>query len=259
MDLNEIKRVGLGAAFKSGEVLKHYFGNIREINKKSAKDLVTNADTESEKVIIDTIRSAFPQHSILAEESGLNSVSSNQFQWIVDPLDGTVNFAHQLGLFCVSIAFAIGESVKVGIVLNPVSGELFAAVEGQGATLNGRPIQVSSQSDLAESLLVTGFPYNINDIIAPAMERFTNCLRISRGVRRLGSAAIDLCYVACGRFEAFWEQNLHPWDTAAGLLIVKEAGGTITDFSNNTYSVFSKEMLASNGKVHQAMLAMMSL
>jgi myo-inositol-1(or 4)-monophosphatase len=259
MDLNGIRRVGLAAAYKSGEVLKHYFGNIREVNKKGAKDLVTNADTESEKVIIETIRSAFPEHSILAEESGLTSAFSNNCQWIVDPLDGTVNFAHQLSLFCVSIAFAMGESVKVGIVLNPISGELFSAVEGQGATLNGQPIHVSQQSVLADSLLVTGFPYSINEIIAPAMQRFTNCLRESRGVRRLGSAALDLCYVACGSFEAFWEQHLHPWDTAAGLLIVKEAGGNITDFKNNDYSVFNKEILASNGKVHQAMLAMMSL
>jgi myo-inositol-1(or 4)-monophosphatase len=229
------------------------------MNKKSAKDLVTNADTESEQVIIDTIRQAYPEHSILAEESGLKNSSSTNCQWIVDPLDGTVNFAHQLSLFCVSIAFAIRESVKVGIVLNPISGELFIAVEGQGATLNGQPIRVSEQSELTDSLLVTGFPYNINDIIKPAMQRFKNCLSISRGVRRLGSAAIDLCYLACGRFEAFWEQNLHPWDTAAGILIVKEAGGTITDFSDNPYSIYKNEILATNGKVHQAMLSMMSL
>lgn len=149
--------------------------------------------------------------------------------------------------------------MKVGIVLNPVTGELFTAIEGKGADLNGRPIRVSDTKEVSESLLVTGFPYNLKEIIDALMARFANCLKAARGVRRLGSAALDLCYTACGRFDGFWEQNLKPWDTAAGLLIARESGSVVTDFSNRPFSIDKKEILATNGNIHEQMLSLLKL
>ena len=217
MNIDDIKRVGMSAAYKGGEVLRTHFGNLEAINKKGAIDLVTEADIESEKVIIESIRRSFPEHSVLAEESGLERGRQAEL-WIIDPLDGTTNFAHRLQIFCVSIAFEYQGELLFGIVLNPESGELFTAAKGEGASLNGKPITTSDVGNLSDSLLVTGFPYNHQEMLAPLMNRFTRCLTASQGLRRLGSAALDLCYIACGRFEGFWEQNLKPWDTAAGTL-----------------------------------------
>ncbi len=258
MDLELVKRVGTAAAIKSAKIIRSCLGNITDINKKGAIDLVTEADTRSEKIIIETIRDAFPDHAVLAEESGFNK-GDEAFQWIIDPLDGTTNFAHQLNLFSISIAFALNGDVATGVVLNPMTEELFTAVRGNGAQLNGQPITVSQADKVSESLLVTGFPYNLKEIFEPLIERFSSCLIASRGIRRLGSAAIDLCYVACGRFDGFWEQNLKPWDTAAGMLIAKEAGATITDFSNRPFSVEKDELLATNGKIHNEMIKILEL
>lgn len=254
MDLDHIKRTAIAAAFQGGEALRARFGKLTEIRKKGAIDLVTEADTASERVIIQTLRHAFPDHAIMAEESG-ETAGDPDFLWIIDPLDGTTNFAHQVGLFAVSIAFAHQGRLLAGIVLNPLSGELFSAVDGQGASLNGRPIRVSPVAALGESLLVTGFPYNFVEFMPVLMGRFARCLKASQGVRRLGAAALDLCYVASGRFEAFWEENLKPWDTAAGVVIVREAGGNVTDFSNRPFTPEKPEILATNGWVHQAMIA----
>ena len=256
-DIEQIKRVGIGAAYKGAEALRHHFGNT-QVKKKGRIDLVTEADTASEQTIIETIRAAFANHTILAEESGLNDGSPDH-QWYIDPLDGTTNFAHGVGLVAVSIAYAEKGQLVLGIVLSPFTNELFIAVAGQGATLNGRPIGVSTEETVSDSLLVTGFPHDLTIDFNPMMARFSNCLSAARGVRRLGSAALDLCYVACGRFGGFWEQNLHPWDTAAGVLIAEEAGGTITDFVNREYSVDKKEILATNGKIHQEMIGILSL
>lgn len=253
MDLVRVKRLGISAAFKGAEIIRSFYGNISEIGKKGAIDLVTEADVGSEKVIIETIRETFPDHSILAEESGL-SQGAPDAQWIIDPLDGTTNFAHQLGLFAVSIAFALKGEVVVGIVLNPMTGELFTATAEGPAELNGKPITVASADRVSESLLVTGFPYNLHDHFEELMTRFSDCLHASQGVRRLGSAALDLCYVACGRFDGFWEQNLYPWDTAAGMLINRRAGGVVTDFSDRPFTIDQKEILATNGKIHKEML-----
>jgi myo-inositol-1(or 4)-monophosphatase len=257
MDFEKIERIGLEAAQRGAAVLINKLGRLSTINKKGAIDLVTDADLASEKVIIETIRTAFPDHAILAEESGL-SRNSSTYQWIVDPLDGTTNFAHSLGLFAVSIACAKDDDIISGIVLNPVTKELFSAIKGAGARLNGRPIKVSDTSEIADSLLVTGFPYNVSEILDQVMARMARCLGASQGVRRLGSAALDLCYLACGRFEGFWEQNLKPWDTAAGLLIAKEAGARVTDFANRNYRVDMSELLATNGKIHARMLELIS-
>ncbi|MDM8525230.1 inositol monophosphatase family protein [Desulfococcaceae bacterium HSG8] len=256
MDLEYIKRTGIAAAYQGGKVLRSYFGRTFEVNKKGAIDLVTEADIGSEKSIIEAIRALFPDHSILAEESGVTK-GSNDHQWIIDPLDGTTNFAHQLSLFCVSIAFAVKGNIAVGIVLNPISGELFTAVAGKGAELNGRPVRVSGSGTVSDSLLVTGFPYNFKENFDLLLTRFSNCLDAARGVRRLGSAALDLCFVACGRFDGFWEQNLNPWDTAAGMLIAAEAGARVTDFSDNPFTVDKKEILATNGKIHEEMLSLL--
>lgn len=259
MDLELVKKVGIAAAYKGQRVLLSHFNSGKsKVDKKGAIDLVTEADTESEKTIIGTLKKTFPDHTVLAEESGLNKGEADH-KWIVDPLDGTTNFAHRLGLFAISIAFALSGDTVIAIVLSPVTGELFTAVKGQGAELNGRPINVSNAQTVSESLLVTGFPYNLTNGFNPLMTRFSNCLKASQGVRRLGSAALDLCFIACGRFDGFWEQNLKPWDTAAGELIAREAGGTVTDFSNQPFDIYKNEILATNGNVHEEMLLLLEL
>jgi myo-inositol-1(or 4)-monophosphatase len=258
MDLEFVKRIGIAAAYKGGSVLQSYRGRVSIVNKKGAIDLVTEADTGSEKAIIETISNAFPDHAILAEESGLKE-GEKDFTWIVDPLDGTTNFAHQLDLFSISIAFAVEKDIVIGIVLVPTTGELFTAMKGHGAALNGRPVKVSDAETVSESLLVTGFPYDKITIHDPLIKRFSNCLKASQGIRRLGSAALDLCFVACGRFDGFWEQNLKPWDTAAGVLIAEEAGAVITDFSNRSFTIDKKEILVTNGNIHKEMLSLLDL
>jgi myo-inositol-1(or 4)-monophosphatase len=237
-------------------VLRSFHGNLKDVRKKGAIDLVTEADIASEKVIVAAIRSEFPDHEVLAEESGKTS-GDRRFQWIIDPLDGTTNFSHGLDLFAVSIAFHVEGIPRVGVVFNPATGEFFEAAAGQGARLNGQTIRVSGRDALKESLLVTGFPYNFSEILPQLMARFERCLSASQGVRRLGSAALDLCFVACGRFEGFWEQHLNPWDTAAGFLILQEAGGRVTDFSGLPFKVDMKEILATNGRIHDTMLALL--
>jgi myo-inositol-1(or 4)-monophosphatase len=258
VDLEHITNVGLAAAATAGEILLHHWGKTHNIEKKGAIDLVTEADVSSEQAIIELIRSAFPDHKVVAEESGV-TVGTDAFEWIIDPLDGTTNYAHGLPEFCVSVAFAHEGTLVFGTILNPVMEELFYACKGRGAYLNNRPIRVSSTRTLKESLLVTGFPYDLKPVIRAMMERFEVCLMAAQGVRRLGSAALDLCYVACGRFEGFWEQNLAPWDTAAGVVIAGEAGASISDFSNSTYSIEKKEILATNGFVHEELAELLRL
>jgi len=258
MDFEHAKRVGIAAAYSGAKVLTEHFGNISQIDKKGAFDLVTEADTGSERQIIKTIREAFPDHAILAEESGAEKGNS-EYRWIIDPLDGTTNYAHQLPIFTISIALALHDEIVFGLVLNPIDGELFSAVAGKGAELNGKSIRASSTASVHDSLLATGFPYNFSEIIEPAMKRFTVCQDASQGVRRLGSAALDICYVACARFDGFWEQNLNLWDTAAGAIIAAEAGAMITNFSNQPFSINQKEILVTNGKIHQEMLSLLDL
>jgi myo-inositol-1(or 4)-monophosphatase len=258
MDLDFLHRTAIAAAYKGARVLQSKFGNIHDIREKDAREIVTEADTESEKAIVAVIRDRFPNHEILGEECGLQSGAS-QYRWIIDPLDGTVNFAHQVPIFCISIAVARQQETIAGIVLNPLNGELFTALRGQGVRLNGKAIQVSAIQAVDDSLLVTGFPYDIREVFEPVIARYARCLKAARGMRRLGSAALDLCYVACGRFEGFWEQNLKPWDTAAGALIVAEAGGLVTTFSNQPFAVELKEILATNGRIHEEMVGLLEL
>ena len=257
MELKPIRAVALQAATQAGDVLRSHFGNLTDIRKKGVIDLVTEADLASEWEIISTIREAYPDHGILAEESG-EVGSSSSARWIIDPLDGTTNFAHGLGIFSVSIAFALEGELQVGVVYNPVSGELFEAEAGSGAFLNGRRIAVSRHDRLEESLLVTGSPYCLRETLSPLVDRFSLVLAKAQGVRRLGSAALDLCFVACGRFDGFWEEHLKPWDTAAGTLILREAGGIVTDFSNSPFEVRMQEILATNGKIHAETLGLLA-
>ncbi|MFO7714952.1 inositol monophosphatase family protein [Desulfosarcina sp.] len=252
MEIERIKQVGIAAACNGGRILTKHFGRLGSIRKKGAIDLVTEADTRSEAAIIDTISTVFPSHAILAEESGTHAGSDGC--WIIDPLDGTTNFAHNLPLFCVSIAFAVDDRILAGIVLAPLLGELFVGVKDQGAQLNGTPIFVSTTRTLADSLLVTGFPYDLQTIFDPLMGRFGKCLTATQGVRRLGSAALDLCYVAGGRFDGFWEQHLKPWDTAAGFLIAEEAGARTTVFSGAPYFIDEDEIVCTNGAIHDELL-----
>jgi myo-inositol-1(or 4)-monophosphatase len=257
MEMDRITQVAIRAAYGAGEVLKRHFGHLDRVKKKGAIDLVTAADLESEKTIVKEIQSVFPDHTILAEESGLHHGRPENC-WIVDPLDGTTNFAHNLPIFSISIAFSHDQETRLGIVFNPISGELFSATFGHGAQLNHRPIEVSSTPAMEESLLVTGFPYDLKDRIADLMQRFEHTLCACQGIRRLGSAALDLCYVACGHFDGFWEENLKPWDTAAGVLIAQEAGGTITDFKGGPFDLEGKQILATNGHIHQEMIGLLN-
>lgn len=253
INLEDIKNTGIAAAYGSAEILKKHLGKLGQVRKKGPGDLVTEADIESENHIVETIRKRFPDHDILAEEGQGKNQMDSEFKWIIDPLDGTTNFAHQIPIFSISIAFAVSGEIQVGIVLHPVNGELFTAIKHQGAYLNGHRIYTSECRDLSDALLVTGFPYDAKEDSHPYMAMFENMINASMGVRRLGSAAIDLCYVACGRFEGFWEKHLKPWDTAAGFLIAEEAGGRITNFSGNAYTIDNPEILATNGHIHDEM------
>lgn len=256
MDLDAILRVALRAAYAGADVLRTRWKHLNSIDSKGPNDLVTDADIAAEGVIIRTIQSAYPQHGIVAEESG-NQPGSSEERWLVDPLDGTVNYAHQVPFFAVSIAFARGEDVLAGVVLNPISGELFSARAGGNAFLNGEPIHVSPETQVADSLLATGFPYERSHGFEAMSARLLRCLKASRGIRRFGSAALDLCFVACGRFGGYWEDRLQPWDTAAGALIVREAGGVTTDFSNQPVGSEARQILASNGRIHADLIELM--
>ena len=219
------------AAKESGRILMEGLKNpdMRRIEKKGIGDYVTEIDRESEQAVIRIIKKSFPYHQIVAEESGLDRAESS-YQWIIDPLDGTANYVHSIPVFGVSIGLMKDADMIIGVVYSPATEELFWAEKGRGAFLNGKKINVSKQKDFADSMIATGFPWRSRHLIKPYLESFREILTGSAGVRRMGAAAIDLAYTACGRFEAFWEIQLKPWDIAAGSLLVKEAGGVVTDF-----------------------------
>lgn len=252
-------KVAIDAAKRSGEFLKANLGKAKVIGYKgrSYLNLLTNIDTRSEQLIKRIIKKSFPEDEIMAEESFVNTGSKIQKSmrlWIIDPLDGTTNFAHGLPIFCVSIALQKQGEIILGVIYDPMRDELFLAQKDSGAYLNKKRIRVSAASRLSNSLLVTGFAYNLREISNNNIDNFIKFLFKSRAVRRLGSAALDLAYVACGRFDGFWELYLKPWDTAAGALILKEAGGKITDFKGNIFDIFTSiHLLASNGKLHNQM------
>jgi myo-inositol-1(or 4)-monophosphatase len=253
-ELDGFKTTALEAAAVAGQVLRDYARDGFRIEYKNAIDLVTDADRRSEQVIIETIRRTYRHHDILAEERGMESVGTSPYTWVIDPLDGTTNFAHGFPMYCVSIGLEYRGQIVLGVILDPTRQELFVAVSGQGATLNGRPISVSRAPALDTALLVTGFAYDLRESTHNNLEYFSRFCLVARGVRRTGSAAIDLCYVAAGRFDGFWEMKLHPWDMAAGSLMVTEAGGRMSDFKGGTFSIYGNEMVASNGLIHDEML-----
>ncbi len=239
-----------------GEILKYYASRNKRVELKGRANLVTVADRESEGLIVREIRARFPEHGILAEESGLvaTSAAASSDRWIIDPLDGTTNYAHQYPMYSVSIGFERDGELLCGAVYDPVRDEMFTGSRGDGAFLNGEPIAVSDVANLADGLLLTGFPYEIRKKVGPAVDLFRSFLIEAQAVRRAGSAALDLCYLASGRCDGFWEMDLQPWDTAAGTLILLEAGGRATDFSGNPFRVESNEILASNSRIHNAMV-----
>lgn len=239
-------------AFKAGAILRKGINNRRKVDFKGRVDLVTEYDLKSEKFITSEIAHVFPHHSILAEEGGETQRGRSHI-WIIDPLDGTTNFAHDYPAFCVSIGLEVEGKMVLGAVYDPVHDELFHAVKGKGAFCNKRRIHVSSQDKLNRSLLATGFPYDIAESSVDNLDNFARMYKVAQGIRRGGSAALDLCYLACGRFDGFWELKLHPWDSAAGLVIVQEAGGKVTDFHGKKYSIYLQEILASNAKIHRQM------
>jgi myo-inositol-1(or 4)-monophosphatase len=242
----------------AGDVLKHYMRREKQVEFKGRANLVTVADKEAEALIISRIRERYPRHSILAEESGAWAPpESVEGKWIIDPLDGTTNFAHQYPFFCVSIGFEQAGKVLCGAVYDPWRDEMFSGARDMGAFLNGERLHVSDAETLRNSLIMTGFPYGFREKIKVAMAQFEGFLVESQAVRRGGSAALDLCYTAIGRVDGFWEMDLHPWDTAAGVVIVEEAGGRVTDFSGRPFSVYGKEIVASNGRIHEEMLGVL--
>lgn len=240
-------------AEKAGEHIRQSASQLRQVDYKGRADMVTDVDRRSEEIILDGIRRAYPGHAVLAEESGEHEAQSD-YRWVVDPIDGTTNFVHGYPFYCVSIAVQYRQETVAAVVLNPVLGELFSAFKGTGAHLNGNPIAVSPTGELPKALLATGFPYQIGEHWQHSMTLFEAFYRNCHGVRRDGAAALDLCYLAAGRFDGFWEYELQPWDVAAGLLIVQEAGGKTTDFKDNPSDIDDRQVLASNGRIHNEML-----
>lgn len=249
-----LKNTALDAARVAGGILRDCARDGFRVEYKDAVNLVTDADRRSEQAVVDVIGKSFPGHCILAEERGAQKGEDPDYQWVIDPLDGTTNFAHGYPAFCVSIGVEYRGTCILGVVLDPTRDEVFLAEAGQGASLNGAPLRVSRTARLDTALLVTGFAYDIRVSAQNNLDNFSRFALAAQGVRRTGTAALDLCYVAAGRFDGFWELKLHPWDTAAGLVILREAGGRVTDFKGRPYSIYEPSILATNGLIHDEML-----
>lgn len=257
-ELEDFLASALEAAIGAGDILRNYWGNIPQIEEKShAGDLVTIADRESEKFILDLLHARYPSHAMLAEESGSTfpkiEEANNPFTWVIDPLDGTTNYTHQFPFFSVSIALMYEHKPIIGVVYNPITGEIFHAVKGQGAYLDSMPIAVSKIASLSNSLLVTGFAYDRRENPDNNFAEFCKLTQLTQGVRRLGSAALDLAFVAAGRFDGYWERGLKPWDVAAGILLVEEAGGCVSGYKGAPFDLYSGRILAANKMIHEAL------
>lgn len=252
------ENVARAAVAEAGERLRGVWRGRKRVEYKGPVDLVTETDREIEALIVKRIRDVFPDHLIVAEEASAGTSpqrpAAERYAWYLDPLDGTVNFAHGHPHFCVALALARGSQLQLGIVHDPVRDETWFAERGRGATLNGAPIAVSAVRDLGEALIGTGFPYDRRARAGFYLGFVADFMQRARDVRRAGSAALDLCYVACGRFDGFWEWHLKPWDTAAASLIVQEAGGTVSDFHGGAFDLYGEQTLASNGGLHAAMV-----
>ncbi|MGH9945548.1 MAG: inositol monophosphatase family protein [Pyrinomonadaceae bacterium] len=248
-------------AREAGRILAERFGRVSlRVEHKGDIDLVTEADLAAEQLIVERVRSYYPRHSILAEEAGVveRVEQPSEYKWIVDPLDGTTNYTHGYPCFCVSIALEVAGELKIGVIYDPTRDELFAAERGAGATLNGRRIRVSEVLELNRALICTGFPYDVRER-GDFARHFTSFIMHAQGVRRDGSAALDLAYVACGRFEGFWEEGLRPWDVAAGAIIIEEAGGRLSRYDDSPLDIYRPPVLASNGLVHEQMMRVLAM
>lgn len=246
------------AAFTAGRLIRTQWRQTRTIDYKGPVDLVTSVDRGAERLIVDILRREFPDHSILAEEESRIAGASGEYRWIVDPLDGTTNFAHGYPQVAVSLALERQGEVILGLVYDPLRRECFSASARRGAALNGAPIHVSATNELDKALLATGFPYDRRENARCYLKYFEAFLTRCQGIRRAGSAALDLCYLAAGRIDGYWEMKLKPWDIAAGALIVAEAGGSVSGFSGNPLSLSGAETLASNGLIHQEMIGVIA-
>jgi len=256
MEAGALRDAAIEMARAAGAILLEGYGQRHAPERKGRIDLVTEYDRRSEAFLLAEIARRFPGHAVLAEESGAHQGAA--VRWLVDPLDGTTNFAHNYPFFAVSIAAESSGAVVAGVVFDPVREELFAAAHGAGATLNGAPIRVSAIDRVADALLVTGFPYDVRERPEPYLSHFRAFLTRAQGVRRDGSAALNLCYLAMGRFDGFWEWKLAPWDMAAGVLILREAGGLVTRFDGSDFRLDGREILATNGRLHEEMKALLA-
>lgn len=250
--MDERLEFAVQCVFESGRIQRDHFERGLTIHHKGEIDIVTEVDIACQKRIVELIEAEYPGDEVIAEEKE-NIYGENRNRWIVDPLDGTTNYAHGYPFFCTSIAYEEEGEIILGVVYNPIFEELFVARKGQGAFLNGERIQVSVIEDMKQALLSTGFPYDLPTSARNNIDNFLSFLYLAQAIRRDGSAALNLCYLACGRFDGFWELKLHPWDVAAGCLVVTEAGGRVTDFRGNPVSVYGDELLATNGLIHKTM------
>ncbi|MBW4646404.1 MAG: inositol monophosphatase [Goleter apudmare HA4340-LM2] len=255
MTLQIFLDIATEAALAGGAVLQDYLGKIEDAITEKGRpgDLVTAADKASEEVVLEILRRHFPQHSILAEESGKIGNQENEYLWAIDPLDGTTNYAHQYPFFAVSIGLLINGVPQVGVIYDPLHDELFRAATALGATRNRQPIKVSTTSELNKSLLVTGFAYDRRETSDNNYAEFSHLTHLTQGVRRSGSASMDLAYVACGRVDGYWERGLSPWDIAAGIILVQEAGGKVTAYDGTPIKLDSGRILATNGDIHNTL------
>ena len=254
----QFKSFAVDLARKSGALLKEKFSQTHKIKYKGDIDIVTEADKLSEDLIIETIKRNFPDHGILSEESPAIT-GAGKLRWIIDPLDGTTNYSHGYPVFCVSVALENEGTIVLGVIYDPMREDMFVAIRGEGAYLNDKKLKVSSVNNLSRSLLATGFPYDIRDSEENNLDYF-NAMAINvQAIRRSGAAALDLAYLAAGRFDGFWELKLKPWDTAAGCLLVTEAGGVISDIVGNKWHLQSPSLMASNALIHEQMIKVLSL
>lgn len=249
--------LALKAAREAGVIQRHYYGTIEEVTHKGEVNLLTHVDLASEKLIKEIIRAEFPDHDILAEESDLETGKDPEFRWVIDPLDGTTNYAHSYPFFAVSIGVLYQGVPVAGVVYNPLLQEEFTAVRGGGAFLNGKPIHASKTKEGKAALFATGFAYDRKERTDHYLAIFREFMRLGHGVRRGGAAAVDLCYVAAGRVDGFWEEKLRPWDIAAGSLILKEAGGKVSMFDGSPLDLYGDNICASNGRIHEEMLCVL--
>ena len=257
MKKDHFKKVAISAALKAGSFIRDNIGKAGRVHYKGEINVVTEIDKKAERIIVDTIRKKYPGHDFLAEEKTYKKKGAG-FTWIIDPLDGTTNFLHGFPVFCVSIALEHKGKIITGVVYDPMRKELFCAGIGKGSFLNNKRIRVSKVREMKKSLLATGFAYNVKKVRNNNINNFTRFIKESQAVRRPGSAALDLSYVACGRLDGFWELCLSPWDTAAAALILSEAGGSLTRFDGSEFTIYDKEILASNSRIHSQMIKVLS-